>query len=159
MKSFQNKPPNWFQRSLGTPLNAFSYTNETLMVFAIFGVLGGIFVVIFADDIGAMSQSIASLNEMEKKYLSEKISVMSTDATENKVIITITNYGKYDSTVLDVMNSVGGSMSCASNNSDEANFMVSSGDLLEISCVTDDPTDTPVYYVVTDSYNVIEVKP
>jgi len=158
VKSF--KQPSWFQRGLCTPLDAISYTNNVLLVMAALGVLGGIFVIAFTGDIASMSQTISSINDMERKYLSEKIDVMSVDLTDTHTIITLTNYGKYPVEIIGILDGVGAELTCNSNNSDTADFVIGPEELLEFTCAIEIPfTDDAVHYVITDTYQVMEILP
>jgi len=158
MKSF--KQPSWFQRSLCTPLDALSYTNNVLLVMAALGVLGGIFVIAFTGDIASMSHTISSINDMERKYLSEKIDVMSVDLTSTHTIITLTNYGKYPVEIIGIIDGVGTKLTCNSNNSNTADFVIGPDELLEFTCAIEIPfTDDAIHHVITDTYQVMDILP
>lgn len=159
MKSFK-KQPSWFQRGLCIPLDALSYTNNVLVVMASLGVLGGIFLMAFAGDLTAMSHQISSINDMERKYLNEKIDVVSVDLIATDTIITLTNYGKYEVKILGILDGVGTELICDSNNSDVKNFVISPEQLLEFTCDIVIPFDSAaIHYVVTDTRQIIEIRP
>mgnify|MGYP000114220379 CR=1 FL=1 len=159
MKSFK-KQPSWFQRGLCTPLDALSYTNNVLVVMAFLTVFGGIFLIAFAGDITSMSHQISSINDMERKYLNEKIDVISVDLTVDYTVITLTNYGKYPVEILGILDGTGTELICETNNSDVKNFVILPEELLEFTCDILKPFDsTAIHYVVTDTRQIIEVMP
>ena len=161
VKSNFKQPYCWFQRDLCTPLDAISYTNNAMLVMAALSILGGIFVISFAGDIASMSEQISSINNMERKYLSEKIDVMSVDSNADNVVITLVNYGKYPVEILGILDSVGNDLTCDSNNSDNNNFVINPDELLEFICEIgiapfDDDT---IHYIITDTMQIIEARP
>lgn len=159
MKSFK-KQPFWFQRGLCTPLDALTYSNDVLLVMGALTILGGIFVVGFGGDIASMSQEISSINEFERKYLNEKIEVVTVDLTDTHTIITLTNYGKYPVEIRGVVDMASNELVCNSNNSDSADFIIQSDDLLEITCAIVIPfNSTAIHYVITDTIQIITVEP
>jgi len=158
MRSF--KKPSWFQRGMSTPLDALSYTNNALLVMAALGVLGGIFVIAYTGDIASMSHSIASINEMERKYLNEKIDVISVDLTATHTVMVLTNFGRYSVEILGILDGVGTELTCVSNNAIPQDFVISPEDLLEFTCSLDLPyNDTAIHYVVTETRQVITIEP
>ena len=159
MKSFK-KQPFWFQRGLCTPLDAITYSNDVLFVMGALTVMGGIFVAGFGGDIASMAQEISSINEIERKYINEKIELTTVDLTSTHTIITLTNYGKYPVEILGVIDRARNELVCTSNNSDSADFIIESENLLEITCAIIIPFDnTAIHYVVTDTMRIILIEP
>ena len=162
IESFKTQP-RWFQRSLGTSLDALSYTNNVLLVTALLGVLGGIFLIAFAGDVLSMSEAISSISDIKRKYLSEKVDVVSSDVIGSSVVITLTNRGEYPVEVLGVLDGVGNTLNCVSNNSDVTDFVIlPEQQLLEVTCVTVvlsavDAAAYPDHYVVTDTHQIVKV--
>ena len=155
------KQPVWFQRGiLHTPLDAMSYTNNALLVMSALGILGGIFVIAFTGDVSQMAHQISSINEMKRKYISEKIDIMSVDLTNTSVIVTLTNFGKYPVDILGVVDGTGTQLSCISNNVDSKNFTIPIDTMTEFTCPIKKPfDDSAIHYIITDTNQILEIKP
>ncbi len=161
--------PCWLQRSLNTSLDALSYTSNVLLAMAALGVLGGLFLIAFSGEVASMSHGIASINEMEKKYLNEKVDVLSVDIVSStvpsKVVITLVNYGKYDSQILAILTDVGKDLTCTANGSDLESLVIEPENKVEITCdITVNPesfidSNDPKFYVLTDTRQILTAKP
>ena len=158
VRSFKRQP-RWFQTGLCTPLDALSYTSNVLLVSAALGVLGAIFLTAFAGDLSGMAQTISSINDIERKYLNEKINVISVDLTDTQTIITLSNYGKYPVDILDILDGIGHTLTCTSNNNDDTNFVISPGELVEFSCEVESYDADTTHYILTDTMQIISAQP
>ena len=159
--------PCWLQRSLNTSLDALSYTSNVLLAMASLSVLGGIFLIAFSGEVASMSHGISSINEMEKKYLNEKVDVLSVDLVSSKVVITLVNYGKYDFQILAILTDVGKDLTsvCTANGSDLKSLVIEPENKVEITCSVTITSESfidhnePKFYVLTDTRQILTAKP
>ena len=152
-----SKQINKLWRSLCTPLDAVTYTNEFLIVSGAVATFMVLLLASFAGNIDVMSDAIGKINEKKQEILNEKIDIISAEKSGTKAIIILTNYGIYDTEILAFFSDVsqGQELVCISNNVNADMTVVAAG-LLEVTCEIL-PSASKIL-AVTSTRNILESK-
>lgn len=153
-----SKQINKLWRSLCTPLDAVTYTNEFLIVSGAVATFMVLLLASFAGNIDVMSDAIGKINEKKQEILNEKIDIISAEKSGNTAIIILTNYGIYDTEILAFFSDVsqGQELACISNNVPNTDMTVVAAELLEVTC-TILPSASKIL-AVTSTRNILESK-
>ena len=154
-----SKQINKLWRSLCTPLDAVTYTNEFLIVSGAVATFMVLLLASFAGNIDVMSDAIGKINEKKQEILNEKIDIISAEKSGNTAIIILTNYGIYDTEILAFFSDVsqGQELTCRSNNVPNTDMTVVAAELLEVTCDLLHPSASKIL-AVTSTRNILESK-
>ena len=153
-----SKQINKLWRSLCTPLDAVTYTNEFLIVSGAVATFMVLLLASFAGNIDVMSDAIGKINEKKQEILNEKIDIISAEKSGSRAIIILTNYGIYDTEMIAFFSDVsqGQQLTCRSNNDDNGDMTVVAAELLEVTC--DISPSASKILAVTSTRNILESK-
>jgi len=133
-----------------------SYINQAIVISMGLGLISAVAFSAFASDTQSMSFVLAEINQFHKDILGEKFTIISTDTFGGVVIITVTNYGVRESSILAVLDDTGKKLECTTNNANNSDFVVPANNIVEITCIDSGSTK---FYVVTETRQILEALP
>lgn len=134
------------------PLSAMSYINQAIVISMGLGLISTIAFSAFTTDTASMSFVLSEINKFHKDVLGEKFTILSVDIIGESSVITITNYGVRDSSIIAILGDAGQELTCTTNNADETDFIILADQIVEVTCMH---SGSEKFYIVTGTRQIL----